>query len=191
MPVEPIDPAAATAAIDAALPLRTERLVLRRFTPDDLGAFRAYQSDPDTVRHLWRPMLTPEQMDARMRGTPTLATDGDAYGIAVEHEGDLVGETVVKLTDAVGRQAEIGWILAPEHRGHGYALEAGRAALELAWAIGAHRVVAILDHENPASARVAERLGMRREALMLDDGVNPATGEYGSSETWAMLERER
>lgn len=191
MPVSPIDPAAATATIDAALPLRTERLVLRRFAPDDLGAFRAYQSDPDTVRYLWRPVLTPEQMGARMTEAPALAADGDAYGIAIEHDGALVGETVVKLTDAAGRQAEIGWILAPEHRGRGYALEAGRAALELAWAIGAHRVTAVLDHENQASARIAERLGMRLEAVLIDDGVNGFTGEHGSTEIWATLERER
>lgn len=191
MPVSPIDPTDATATIDAALPLRTERLVLRRFAPDDLEAFRAYQSDPDTVRYLWRPILTPEQMGARMSEPPALAKDGDAYGIALEHDGALVGETVVKLTDAAGRQAEIGWILSPEHRGRGYAAEAGRAALELAWAIGAHRVTAVLDHDNPASARVAERLGMRLEAVHLDDGVNPATGEYGSSEIWAVLETER
>lgn len=191
MPVSPIDPAEATATIDAALPLRTERLVLRRFTPDDVDAFRAYQSDPDTVRYLWRPMLTPEQMGARMSEAPAFGEHGGSYGIALEHGGVLVGETVVKLTDAPARQAEIGWILAPEHRGNGYAAEAARAALDLAWRIGAHRVVAILDHENQASARVAERLGMRREAVLLDDGVNPATGEYGSSETWAMLESER
>ncbi|GAA2172743.1 GNAT family protein [Agrococcus versicolor] len=187
----PIDAAVATATLDAALPQRTERLVLRRFAPEDLDAFRAYQTDPGTVLHLWRPMLSEEQMVARVTMPPVLAADGDAYGIAVETDGVLVGETVVRLIDAAGRQAEIGWILAPEHRGRGYALEAARVALDLAWAIGAHRVTAVLDHENAASARVAERLGMRREALLIDDGVNPATGAYGSSEIWAILEPER
>ncbi len=191
MPVEPIDHAAATAAIDAALPLATERLVLRRFAPGDLDVFRAYQSDPDTVRYLWRPMLDEARMVERVSGEESLAKDGDAYGIAIEADGTLVGETVVKLVDAAGRQAEIGWILAPEHRGRGYAFEAARAALELAWGIGAHRVTAVLDHENQASARVAERLGMRREAVLLDDGINGAIGEYGSTEIWAILERER
>jgi RimJ/RimL family protein N-acetyltransferase len=189
--IAPIDAAVATAAIDAALPLRTERLVLRRFAPGDLDAFRAYQSDPATVLHLWRPPLSEERMLERVGTAPVLASDGDAYGIAIEADGVLVGETVVKLIDAAGRQAEIGWILAPEHRGRGYAVEAGRAALELAWAIGAHRVAAVLDHDNQASARVAERLGMRREAVMLDDGVNPATGDYASTEIWAILEHER
>ncbi|WP_217496040.1 GNAT family N-acetyltransferase [Agrococcus sp. SGAir0287] len=191
MPVAPIDPAAATAILDAALPLRTDRLVLRAFAPHDLDAFRAYQSDPATVRYLWRPPLTEQQLAARVSEAPVLAKDGDAYGIAIEHAGALVGETVVKLTDAAARQAEIGWILAPEHRGRGYALEAGRAALDLALAIGAHRVTAVLDHENQASARIAERLGMRREAVLLEDGVNGATGELGSTEIWAILARER
>lgn len=191
MPVEPIDHAAATATIDAALPLATERLVLRRFAPGDLDAFRAYQSDPATVRYLWRPVLDEARMVERVSGEESLAKDGDAYGIAIEVDGTLVGETVVKLVDAAGRQAEIGWILAPEHRGRGYALEAARAALELAWGIGAHRVTAVLDHEDQASARVAERLGMRREAVLLDDGVDGAIGEYGSTEIWAILERGR
>ncbi|MFC7430601.1 MULTISPECIES: GNAT family N-acetyltransferase [unclassified Agrococcus] len=136
-------------------------------------------------------MLDEARMVERVSGEESLAKDGDAYGTAIEADGTLVGETVVKLIDAAGSQAEIGWILAPEHRGRGSALEAARVALELAWGIGAHRVTAVLDHDDQASARVAERLGMRREAVLVDDGVDGAIGEHGSTGIWAILERER
>lgn len=186
--IEGLDPAVVTKAVRNQLPHRTERLVLRTFTPSDFDAVKLYQRDVDTAKYLWRPMPTDEQLRKRVAGTDTIVNDGDAIGIAITYDDTLVGETLVKITDLAGRQAEIGWIIAPAWRGRGIAMEAGQAALQLAFDAGAHRVVAILDHDNPASARIAQHIGMRREALCIEDGVNPATGEYGSSETWAILE---
>ena len=62
-------------------------------------------------------------------------------------------------------QAEIGWTLAPEARGKGYATEAAEAVLELGFGeLGFHRIEARLDALNFASATMCERLGMRLEA---------------------------
>lgn len=190
MTVEALDPAAVTAAIRAALPLETARATLRVLVPDDLDAYAAYRLDPDTQRYLWRTPPTRDELAERLTTLGAIAADGDAIGIAVDVDGRLAGETLVKITDHAGRQAEIGWIIAPWARGRGLATEAAFAARDLAFAAGAHRVVAILDHENRASAAVAARIGMRQEALLIDDGVNPLTGEYGSSEVWAITARD-
>ena len=65
-----------------------------------------------------------------------------------------------------GRQAEIGWVFAPDVQGAGYATEAARALVRVAFEeVGVHRVWAQLEPANTASARICERLGMRREAL--------------------------
>ena len=59
---------------------------------------------------------------------------------------------------------EIGWVFAQEHHGRGYATEAARALLSHAFkTLGLHRVIATCQPENPASWRVMEKLGMRRE----------------------------
>ena len=59
--------------------------------------------------------------------------------------------------------AEVGYVLHPDHEGHGYATEGTRALLALCFEeAGAHRVTARLDERNTASARLLERLGFRQ-----------------------------
>ena len=114
-------------------------------------------------------------------GAPVILRDGDACQLGIEQDGRLVGDLMVRITSLGSRQAELGWTIAPDAQGRGVATEAARAALELAFAMGAHRVIAHLDEENVASRRVAERIGMTVEARHVDDEVNPATGEFGTS----------
>ncbi len=58
---------------------------------------------------------------------------------------------------------EVGWKLARQAWGHGYATEAGQAAVEWAWAnLDAPRLISLIQPGNVRSERVAERLGMRR-----------------------------
>ena len=66
------------------------------------------------------------------------------------------------------RGGEIGYVLNPEFSGHGYATEAVRRLLGLAFDdLGLHRVIARVDARNDASARLARRLGMRQEAYLV------------------------
>nr|WP_145492718.1 MULTISPECIES: GNAT family protein [Streptomyces] len=173
------------------LPLTTERLVLRPFTPDDLDA---YQRLPEVARYLYRPPLTREQCErslARRAAGTAWAEDGDDLVVAVCRAGDgvLVGEIVLKLASARARQAEIGWALDPAHSGRGYAAEAARAVAALAFGeLAVHRLFARLDVLNTGSVRVCERLGMRREAHLVDNDLDG--DRWGSEYVYALLARE-
>ncbi|MET8978253.1 GNAT family N-acetyltransferase [Streptomyces sp. NPDC004539] len=173
------------------LPLSTERLRLRLFTPDDLDDLHAYQGIPEVARYLYRPPLTrdkcAESLVRRSAGT-RWAEDGDDLVVAVcrAQEPGVVGEIVLKLASARARQAEIGWVFHPAHGGQGYAAEAARAVAALAFeAFGVHRLFARLDTRNTGSVRVCERLGMAREAHLVENDLD-GDGEWGSEYVYAV-----
>lgn len=90
--------------------------------------------------------------------------------LVVEHENSVIGDVLLWLTNAEHRIGEIGWVLDPAHGGQGLAAEAVRAVLELGFEhYGLHRVAAQMDARNSASARLAKRVGMRREAHLRQD----------------------
>ena len=154
------------------LPIATDRLLLRSFRPGDEDDVFSYRSVPDVVRYIPGEPKTPEEVADLVAERATAGRiDAKQPGLtlAVELEGRVVGDVLVHLDGldgADGRQAEVGWVFAPEVQGRGYATEAARELLRVAFEeVGVHRVWAQLDALNTASARICERLGMRREAL--------------------------
>ena len=108
----------------------------------------------------------------------------------VEHAGVPVGDVILWLTDRERGVAEIGWALDPRHAGQGFAREAAAALLDLGFETsGLHRVVAQMDARNTASARLAETLGMRREAHHRQDLWSK--GEWTDTLVYAMLASDR
>ncbi|WP_461187658.1 GNAT family N-acetyltransferase [Arthrobacter sp. Z4-13] len=157
---------------DITLPIRTERLILRRFEASDLEAFHAYHSLPATARFLPGPAKTyTESMERVGRyANFVFRKEGDwvALAVAAVDDGGLQGEVVLKWLPGCG-QAEVGWTLAPGARGKGYATEAAAAVLRLGFEeLGMHRIEARLDELNTASAALCCRLGMRQEARHVD-----------------------
>ncbi|UUL77289.1 GNAT family N-acetyltransferase [Pseudarthrobacter sp. Fe7] len=155
-----------------SLPIRTERLVLRRFGGGDLDAFHAYHSLPETARFLPGPAKTYTQSMERVGRYANFAfeKEGDWVALAIEavDEPGLLGEVVLKWLPGMG-QGEVGWTLAPAARGRGYGTEAARAVLRLGFEdLGMHRIEARLDELNHASAALCGRLGMRLEARHID-----------------------
>ena len=87
------------------------------------------------------------------------------------------------------RGGEIGYVFNPDHQGHGYATEAARALLDLAFdGLGLHRVVARIDARNDASAAVLRRLGLRQEAYLRENEW--FKGEWTDEIDFAILESE-
>ncbi|MEX3100780.1 MULTISPECIES: GNAT family N-acetyltransferase [unclassified Streptomyces] len=174
--------------------LTTDRLHLRLFTPDDLDDLYAYQGLPEVARYLYRPPLSREQCVeslARRAEGASWGEDGDSLVLAVCRRGEpgVVGEIVLKAASVRARQTEIGWVFNPEYSGRGYAAEAARAGAGLAFGeLRSHRLFARIDALNAGSVRVAERLGMRREAHLVESDLD---GErWGSEYVYAMLARE-
>jgi RimJ/RimL family protein N-acetyltransferase len=175
-------------------PLQTQRLLLRPFAATDFDALLAIQSRADVARYLyWDPRTAAEvreTLDAKVRATAIVA-EGDSLSLAavLSEGGELIGDCSLRWASAEHRQAEIGFVFHPDHHGHGFATEAAAALLALAFdQLRAHRVFGRLEARNAASARVLERLGMRKEAHLVEN--EHIKGEWQSELVYALLERE-
>ncbi|MET3922012.1 GNAT family protein [Arthrobacter sp. UYEF20] len=175
------------------LPLRTGRLVLRRFEAADLDAYHAYHSLPETARFLPGEAKSYSQSmeSVGKYANFVFEKEGDWVCLAIEaadSPGVLLGEVVLKWLPVRG-QAEIGWSLAPEARGRGIASEAAYALLKLGFEeLGFHRIDAKLDALNTASAALCERLGMRLESTQVDKWHYK--GQWATEVVYAILENE-
>jgi RimJ/RimL family protein N-acetyltransferase len=175
-------------------PLETERLVLRPFEERDYEALYAMHSEPEVARYLYNEPRDRDQareLLARKIGGSEWREEGDWLSAAVvlRESGDVVGDVGLHWESNEHRTAEIGFIFAPARQGHGYATEAARAALRLAFeGFGLHRVIGRAEARNIASARVLEKLGMRREAHhVANEWVK---GEWQSEVVYALLDHE-
>lgn len=170
------------------LPLRTERLVLRRWQSGDEVAFAEAWADEDYASMLLtRPQNAAEVAEmVRRRRDPG---DGTFVGLVVEHDGTVVGDSILILQGTGLSEGEIGWTMIPQHAGRGYATEAANAVLELGFEhYGLRRIVANLDARNDRSAALCERLGMRRESHRVGDFWSK--GRWTDSCEYALLRDE-
>ena len=174
-----------------APPIHTARLVLREVAVSDFEDHARLFSDGDVVRYLYEDRLDAEQMRAHFerrfwRGLPA---EGAWCNLVVEHEGAFVGEVGLGLVSAQHRQCEVGYVFSPACRGLGFATESTRAMIDLAVEeMSAHRVVARLDARNEASRHLLERLGLRREAHMIQNEF--VKGEWTDELVYAVLASE-
>jgi RimJ/RimL family protein N-acetyltransferase len=183
-----------SAELTESAPLRrqTDRLVLRPFRHGDEDDVLAYRRRADVVRY-----MPTEPMDdaaahafiAERLTATTIQCDNDRIILAVEHDGRVIGDVVLRTGLISDLQAEIGWALNPDYHGRGLATEAARELLAMAFSdLGMHRAWAQLDPRNVASARVCERLGMRLEAHFRHDIW--FKGEWGDTWVYAILADE-
>jgi RimJ/RimL family protein N-acetyltransferase len=169
-------------------PLRTERLLLRPYEPRDAEAFvDAWTSEEWTSLLLSRPMNRAEVVETVRRRTA--APTPGFVSLVVEHDGAIVGDSLLHLQGTGLSEGEIGWTILPEHAGRGYATEAASAVLELGFEhYGLRRIVANLDARNDRSAALCERLGMRREVHRVGDFWSK--GRWTDSYEYALLRDE-
>ena len=143
--------------------IATERLLLRRWKPEDFAPFCAMNADEEVMRH-FPSTLNPEQTKA---GLNRVETHFDRHGwglFAAEHEGQFIGYIGLfhvpfeaHFTPAV----EIGWRLARSHWNRGLATEGARACLDFGFSkLDLKEIVAFTPPANLASRRVMEKLGM-------------------------------
>jgi RimJ/RimL family protein N-acetyltransferase len=176
------------------LPIQTERLLLRGSTIDDVEAMYAYKSREDVTRYVPHSPLSRDEIAERLadRWSLTELTEEDqGLTLVIEERssGRVVGDVVLFWRSAEHRLGEIGYMLSPDAMGHGYATETSRELLRIGFEeFALHRIIARLDARNTASARVLERLGMRREALHLEDEW--FKGEWSDTLVYAMLVHE-
>lgn len=173
----------------SSLPLHTDRLVLRTYREDDDVWMQRVYSRPEVARYLlddpWDTDLTATRLADRLAKTDIDGPTG-TLALVIEYDGEPVGDIMIWFSDRVGRCAEIGWVLDPDHGGKGLAAEAVRAVLDYGTGpLRLHRVVAQMDARNTASAKLARGVGMRQEAHFLQNWWNK--GEWTDTLVFAVL----
>jgi RimJ/RimL family protein N-acetyltransferase len=172
----------------------TSRLVLRPFEARDLDGLFSYRSRDDVARYVYWDAQTREQVQASLEGkiaATAIRAEGDFLALAAESAatGELVGDVVLGFESQEHALGEIGYIVHPDHQGVGYATEMARPVLRIAFEeLGLHRVIGRVEARNLASARVLEKLGMRREAHLVENEF--VKGEWQSGLEYAILARE-
>jgi RimJ/RimL family protein N-acetyltransferase len=147
------------------LELRTSRLLLRRWRPEDREPFVALNSDPQVMEH-FPGLYAPEESD-RMIARIEAHFHERGYGLwAVEIIGvapfaGFIGLNVPRFVAHFTPCVEVGWRLAAEHWGQGYATEGAQAALAFGFHhLGLEEIVSFTVPENQRSRRVMEKIGM-------------------------------
>ena len=177
-----------------AWPLVTERLLLRPFESTDQEGLHDIYGDESVARWLYTDARTPEEtreLLTRKIAGGMLRSEGEWLSAAVvlRSSSELVGDVSLFWASEAHRQGELGFAFRPGCHGLGYATEASRPLLAFAFEVlGLHRVVGRLEPRNPASARVLEKLGMRREAHLVENEW--VKGEWQSEVVYAVLDRE-
>jgi len=147
--------------------IETDRLLLRPHVADDFAASWAMWSDPLVYGHILPAPSTEQQAWSRILSYAGLwALTGFGYWAVEERStGVFVGEIGFAdfkrdITPSIRGLPEMGWVLTSAHHGKGYATEGVRAAL--AWAdehLRTERTVCLINPDNAASIRVAEKAG--------------------------------
>ncbi|WP_088998009.1 GNAT family N-acetyltransferase [Micromonospora echinaurantiaca] len=177
---------------EPTLPIRTERLRLRPYRGDEVDALLAYYSDPVVARYIpWEPWtrdFAATVVARRVHGTGITGAES-RLALVVEHEGEIVGDVILWPADETLSRGEMGWAFHPSVSGRGFATEAVRALVGVAFEqCGMHRVIAHVDARNTPSARVCERVGMVREAHLRQD--HWTKGEWADTLIYGLLAKE-
>lgn len=154
--------------------LETERLKLRRLLPEDLESLYALYRDPEIRRYFPEGMLsyeeTKEELEYFLNGHPKHPELG-LWATILKETGDFIGRCGLLPWTLEGRhEVEVAFMLDKAYWGRGLATEAAESIAAYAFeTLGLTRLVCLIDEENLASQRVAERIGMTFERAMEDE----------------------
>jgi RimJ/RimL family protein N-acetyltransferase len=163
--IAPLKPGATLAQITGPV-AETERLILRPWRSDDIAANTAMLGDPVAGRFITADNKPITDAFAGWRNAAIMAGHWALYGIGMfvveeKRTGAFVGR-VGPWRPPGWPDFEVGWGIAPDFRGKGYAVEAARAAIDWSFStFDIDRIAHCIDRENVASQGVARRLGAR------------------------------
>ena len=173
--------------------LTTDRLLLREFAGDDWPAVLAYQSDPRYLQYYSWTERTAKEVQAFVQRFIDWQEEEPRtkfqLAVILRAERRLIGSCGIRTGEAKVRKADLGYEIAPPYWGQGYATEAARAVVAFGFReLRLHRIWASCLAENVASARVLEKLGMQREAVLREDQW--MKGRWWNTLVYGILEHE-
>jgi ribosomal-protein-alanine N-acetyltransferase len=166
---------------------------LRALTPADLRAVHVLLSDWNVVRYMLLPNCTTEDetrkcLDDLMTESPGGAWQSVVRAIELQNASGVVGLSGVVVLHG-SKQGEIWYLVKPDHWGRGIAQQAARELLRIGFSeMNLHRMFATCHPENPASAWVIEKIGMRKEGFQLKN--LKIHGAWHDSFLYAILREE-
>jgi RimJ/RimL family protein N-acetyltransferase len=144
-------------------------ITLRRLSADDLDAVHALLSDWNVVRYMLLPHCATvaesrDCLEHLITETPGAAWRSIVRAVQTSESGTAVGLCGIAVLHG-SEQGELWYLVRPDHWGRGIAQRAAIELLRIGFVeMNLHRLFATCLPENPASARVLEKIGMRREA---------------------------
>jgi RimJ/RimL family protein N-acetyltransferase len=171
----------------------TERLIIRPFELSDAEVFSAYRSDPSVARYqCWDAPYSLEKsiefIQHMQQWNPQIPGEWLQLAMVRKDTGAMIGDCAFCILED-GMQAEIGMTLSRDAQGFGFGREATHQLLAYLFdELGMKRVRANCDPRNLPSWRVLERVGLRREAHMLQSTW--IKGEWTDDYWYAMLAEE-
>jgi len=141
---------------------------LRELQHSDLESVHRLLSDWNVVRYMLLPHCTTLEeswkcLEELITGTPGAAWLSMAHAIELRDSGDMIGLCGIAVLHG-SEQGEIWYLVRPDYWGNGIGAEAARALLKIGFTeMNLHRMFATCLPENPASSRVLEKIGMRKE----------------------------
>jgi RimJ/RimL family protein N-acetyltransferase len=173
--------------------LMTQRLVLRQWQTEDFGPFAKMNADPQVMEH-FPSVLTEEQSNAfALRLQSAIAERGWGYWAVEEKHGGsfigFVGLNIPAVTLPFSPCVDVGWRLAREYWGRGFATEAAMAAMQFGFeTLHLPEIVSFTAVGNTRSQLVMERLGMQRQDEEFDHPAVPV-GHAVRRHCWYALKR--
>lgn len=172
----------------------TERLMLRPITKNDFHDIHSYAGSADNLLFMpWGPNSEEQTRDfidlAIAKSQESPPTDF-YFAVVLKETGELIGDCELRSS---GDSAKLGWILRRSHWRRGFGTEIGKALLRFGFEeLKLHRITAECDAENEASFRLMEKIGMRREGLLIASRpTNSLASEaYRDGLLYAMLSEE-
>lgn len=169
--------------------LTTERLSITMLGREHITEFTRYRNLDAIARYQdWPLPFTRDHAHRLVDQLEALSgpTAGGWVQLAIERDGELIGDLAVWLDDHES-VAMVGYTLAPEHHGLGYASEALGALVD--WLFHrrrVHRIAATIDPRNLASARVLEHCGFEYEGTARSAAL--VRGEWSDDARFSLLE---
>jgi len=173
--------------------LETPRLFIRRFRTSDVEPFARYRADPVIARYQSWDSFSLENAIAFVSEQSQIVpnTPGVWAQLAIElkSSGTMIGDCAFVCTKDSPWEAQIGYTLAWDHQGKGFAQEALNQLLKYLFVdLEKHRVIASTDTRNKPSAKLVQRLGFRKEAHFIKNGFYK--NEWCDEFVFALLREE-
>ncbi len=174
--------------------LTTDRLILRRFTLDDVEVmYNSWATDEEVNQYVDWPIHksideTRELVSARIK-----EYDDDSYNWIVEIKDthEVIGSISLVKCSKKNRNCEIGYCYSSKHWNRGYATEALKRVIDyLISDCKFHVVQAVHYSSNPASGKVMTKAGMQYEATLKERHINKVDGSWEDEVYYSVINRE-